>query len=111
MADQTKTEQIRVLEGVERKLQKSEVELTDLRVKKEELNDLRLQMLETENLNNDTITELKFKIEADKKQCVSMEEKISSLESHILSLQQEFKRTLHKKEEEYLSAFVLDKII
>lgn len=100
MADRTKTEQIRNLEGVERKLQKSEVELTDLRVKKEELNDLRLQMLETENLHNDTITELKSKIEADKKQCVSMEEKISSLESHILSLQQEFKRTLHKKEEE-----------
>jgi chromosome segregation ATPase len=100
MADQTKTEQIRNLEGVERKLQKSEVELTDLRVKKEELNELRLQMLETENLHNDTITELKSKIEADKKQFISMEEKISSLESHILSLQQEFKRTLHKKEEE-----------
>ena len=97
MADHEKDEKIRNLEGMEKKLEKSE---EGLRVKEGELNNLRVRLMEDENAHNSEIAELKSKIDEDKRKHASLREKMSSMESHTTSLQHEFKRTLHKKEEE-----------
>ena len=100
MSDQTKTEKIRNLESKEKKLDKAEVELKELRAKEQELNSLHVQMIEKENDHNNKISELKSKVNEDTRKYMAVQEKIASMEAHASDLQQEFKRTLHKKEEE-----------
>jgi len=117
-SESAKTARIRSLEGVEKELasrmksenimteriRNLETELQELRpitqAKEEELNELRASMMEKENLHKTVLVELKSKVDGDKRKYTTMQERISYMESHTKSLQQEFKHTLHKKEEE-----------
>ncbi len=112
------SERIRNLEGVETELASRimsenskaerirhlEIELKDLHskinAKEEELDIQRARMMENANVHNAELYELKSKIEEGKREQTAMQERIRSMESHTASLQQEFKRTLNKAEDE-----------
>lgn len=112
------TERIRNLEGVEKELAARmkaesamaenvrllERELQELRprlqAKEEELNALGARMMENANSHNAELTELKSKIADEKRAHAALQDRFAAMESHAKSLQLEFKRTLHKKEEE-----------
>lgn len=89
-------DKIRNLEGVEKELasrMKSENIMTErIRTLERELMELRLVTADN--------TELKCKIDEEKKKCTIMEDRVNSLETHTTSLQEEFKNTLQRKEEE-----------
>jgi len=112
------TERMRNLEGVKKelaskmksenvmseKIRNLETELLELRPvtqsKEDELNELRASIMEKENVHNVELEELKSKIDEDRKKYIKMQDRITSMESHTKSLQQQFRRTLHEKEKE-----------
>jgi len=112
------TEKICNLEGVEKELasrMKSETIMTEriryletelqelrpvIRAREDELEEVRASMMENENVHNAELAELKAKIDQDKRKYTTMQERISSMDAHTKSLQQEFKRTIHEKEKE-----------
>ncbi|KAL3822589.1 hypothetical protein ACHAXA_011508 [Cyclostephanos tholiformis] len=112
------SERIRSLEGVETELASRiksenskaerirhlEMDLQEVRLKlvdkERELNNLSAIMMENANMHNSELSRLKSKIDEDRRNQAAMEERISSMESHSASLQQEFKSALNKSEEE-----------
>ncbi|KAL3789083.1 hypothetical protein ACHAW5_009822 [Stephanodiscus triporus] len=112
------SERIRNLEGVETELASRiasenskakqihhlEVELQSIQArikeKEEELDNLSGRLMENANMHNAELDKLKSKMDEDNRKHTAMQERIRSLESHIASLQQEFKLTLNEKEEE-----------
>jgi len=81
-----------------------EMELEDMHskinAKEDELDNLSARMMENANTHNAELKELKFKIDEGNRNLTAMHERVRSMESHTASLQQEFKRTLIKAEEE-----------
>jgi len=112
------TEKICNLEGVEKELasrMKSETIMTEriryletelqelrpiIRAREDELDEVRASMMESENIHNAELAELKAKVDQDKRKYTTMQERISFMDAHTKSLQQEFKRTIHEKEKE-----------
>ena len=93
-SENSKTERVRNLEI---ELQEVHLKIVD---KEHELNNLSALMMENANMHNAELTKLKSKIDEDKRDHAAMEERISLMESHSASLQQEFKSTLNKSEAE-----------
>jgi chromosome segregation ATPase len=81
-----------------------EMELEDMHskinAKEDELDNLSARMMENANTHNAELKELKSKIDEGNRTHTAMHERIRSMESHTASLQQEFRRTLNKAEEE-----------
>jgi len=112
------SERIHNLEGVETELasritsenskaeriQHLEMELEDMHskinAKEDEIDILNARMMENANTHNAELKELKSKIDEGDRTQTAMHERIRSMESHTASLQQEFRRTLNKAEEE-----------
>ena len=107
-------ERIRNLEDLEKELaarMKSESDLSqkvrglnadlkNLEAKREELDELNARMMETESEHNAEVSELMSQMNEDKRRYADLHERLTSMDTHTKSLQDEFKRTLHKKEEE-----------
>ncbi len=93
-SENSKAERVRHLEM---ELQEVHLKIAD---KEQELNNLSALMMENANMHNAELTKLKSKIDEDKRNQAAMEERISRMENHSASLQQEFKSTLNKSEEE-----------
>lgn len=98
-----KTARIRDLEGVETELasrMKSENIMTEriklLESECEELRPIRRQLDEAKNKE----TNLESKVDDYRKKYTQMQDRVATVESHMKSLQEEFKNSLHQKDEE-----------